>query len=372
MAEATSAVEEAIRLSPKEASYYDNLAAMQPFSASDNYLTALEGMAAEAASLSAVNRMHLHFALAKANEHLGDPDDAFRQLLAANALKRQQVGYDEAATIAQMDPHPRTVHAHVHEGARRRGGPVATSDIHHRNAPFGHDTDRADIGKPSRNIRVRRTHPVRADSRRHRPRDAESAAVSGVGAGPCRPTSFTIWERAILRSCCPERRAQDELSTRCRQTFSMPDSSIWRRLTPIIHAIRDPLDTCVSCFSVHFTKGQLHTYDLAEFGRYYRHYQELMAHWRNVLPAGRILDVLYEELVDDLEGVARRIVARCGLPWDPRCLDFHRNTRPIRTASATQVRRPNIGVQLDVGADTGISLAHCSLRWPRGGCVHAA
>ncbi|HTR00723.1 MAG TPA: sulfotransferase, partial [Candidatus Acidoferrum sp.] len=54
----------------------------------------------------------------------------------------------------------------------------------------------------------------------------------------------------------------------------------------------------------------------------------------------RIFDVRYEELVDDLEGVARRIVARCGLAWDPRCLDFHRNTRAVRTASAMQVRRP--------------------------------
>jgi hypothetical protein len=108
----------------------------------------------------------------------------------------------------------------------------------------------------------------------------------------------------------------------------------------IIHAIRDPVDTCVSCFSVHFTKGQLHTYDLAELGRYYRQYQELMAHWHSVLPPGRVMDVRYEVLVDDLEGVARRIIARCDLPWDPRCLEFHRNERPVRTASAMQVRKP--------------------------------
>jgi hypothetical protein len=65
-----------------------------------------------------------------------------------------------------------------------------------------------------------------------------------------------------------------------------------------------------------------------------------MAHWHQVLPPGRIMDVRYEELVGDPEGVARRIVDHCGLPWDPRCLDFHRNGRPVRTASATQVRKP--------------------------------
>jgi hypothetical protein len=108
----------------------------------------------------------------------------------------------------------------------------------------------------------------------------------------------------------------------------------------IIHAVRDPVDTCVSCFSKLFGEPQNHTYDLAELGRYYRGYQALMRHWHRVLPHGRILDVRYEDTVADLEGTARRIVAHCGLPWDPRCLEFHRTERPVRTASATQVRQP--------------------------------
>jgi hypothetical protein len=65
-----------------------------------------------------------------------------------------------------------------------------------------------------------------------------------------------------------------------------------------------------------------------------------MAHWHDVLPAGRILDVRYEDIVSDLEGQARRIVAHCGLDWDPRCLAFHDTERTVRTASAAQVRQP--------------------------------
>ena len=65
-----------------------------------------------------------------------------------------------------------------------------------------------------------------------------------------------------------------------------------------------------------------------------------MAHWHHVLPPGRILDVRYEDVVADLEGQARRIIAHCGLDWDPRCLAFHQTERPVRTASATQVRQP--------------------------------
>jgi len=65
-----------------------------------------------------------------------------------------------------------------------------------------------------------------------------------------------------------------------------------------------------------------------------------MAHWRRMLPAQSILDVRYEDIIRDLEGQARRIIAYCGLPWDPRCLAFHKTDRPVRTASATQVRQP--------------------------------
>ena len=108
----------------------------------------------------------------------------------------------------------------------------------------------------------------------------------------------------------------------------------------VIHTLRDPVDTCVSCFSKLFSAQQNHTYDLGELGRYYKRYERLMAHWRRVLPPGRILDVRYEEVVADLDSAARRIIAHCALPWDERCLSFHETGRPVRTASATQVRKP--------------------------------
>jgi len=108
----------------------------------------------------------------------------------------------------------------------------------------------------------------------------------------------------------------------------------------IIHTVRDPVDTCISCFSKLFTAEQNHTYDLGELGRYYRRYERLMAHWRRVLPKGRMLEVRYEDVVADLDGQARRIIEYCGLPWDDRCLAFHETDRPVRTASATQVRQP--------------------------------
>ena len=108
----------------------------------------------------------------------------------------------------------------------------------------------------------------------------------------------------------------------------------------IIHCMRDPLDTCFSCFSTLFTGRQDFAYDLTETGHYYRAYAELMDHWHSVLPPGVMLDVRYEDVVADLEGNARRILAFCDLPWSDTVLDFHKTPRTIRTASYLQARQP--------------------------------
>jgi tetratricopeptide (TPR) repeat protein len=109
----------------------------------------------------------------------------------------------------------------------------------------------------------------------------------------------------------------------------------------IVHAMRDPMDSCFSCFSRLFIADNLgYSYNLGAVGRYWVSYHELMQHWHAVLPPGRILDVPYESMVTDFENQARRIVEYLGLPWDDRCLGFHENRRVVKTASVAQVRRP--------------------------------
>jgi tetratricopeptide (TPR) repeat protein len=103
----------------------------------------------------------------------------------------------------------------------------------------------------------------------------------------------------------------------------------------IVHCRRDPRDVCLSCFQQDFTDWTL---NLEELAIYYRQYERLMAHWRAVLPLP-LLEVAYEELVEDLEGVSRRLVSFGGLEWDERCLAFNRTERKVRTASVQQVRQ---------------------------------
>jgi tetratricopeptide (TPR) repeat protein len=106
----------------------------------------------------------------------------------------------------------------------------------------------------------------------------------------------------------------------------------------IIHSRRDPLDTCLSCYVQKFAPGA-HDYsaDLRHLGMAYNDYLALMEHWRRIgVP---MLEVDYEDLVENQETVTRQIIEYCGLPWDDRCLRFHESGRQVITLSHEQVKR---------------------------------
>jgi tetratricopeptide (TPR) repeat protein len=107
----------------------------------------------------------------------------------------------------------------------------------------------------------------------------------------------------------------------------------------VIHCVRDPRDTCLSCYFTHFADGNGFSFDLGDLAAYYRDYSKLMAHWKQVLPLP-MLEVRYEDVVEDMEGQTRRMLAFLDLPWDARCLNFHETKRHVATASREQVRRP--------------------------------
>ncbi len=107
----------------------------------------------------------------------------------------------------------------------------------------------------------------------------------------------------------------------------------------IIHCSRDPMDTCVSCYTTQLSPVHGFSNHLDDLGFAYGEYRRLMDHWRT-LPGLRMLEVSYEELVADTEAGARRIIDFIGLPWDDRCLRFYENARVVSTASVDQVRRP--------------------------------
>ena len=106
----------------------------------------------------------------------------------------------------------------------------------------------------------------------------------------------------------------------------------------IIHCKRDPIDNCVSIFQQNFTEFHSYSKDFETLGRYYRSYERLMAHWKKVLPI-KIIESSYEDMVEDLEGNARKLIGHLGLEWDDRCLEFQKSERIVQTASRWQVRQ---------------------------------
>jgi tetratricopeptide (TPR) repeat protein len=102
---------------------------------------------------------------------------------------------------------------------------------------------------------------------------------------------------------------------------------------------RHPMDSCYAMYKTLFAAAYPFTYDLDDLCRYYVAWERLMRHWQSVI-GDAWLPVSYEELVLDQEGVSRKIISHCGLPWEARCLEFHRERGAVTTASAVQVRRP--------------------------------
>lgn len=107
----------------------------------------------------------------------------------------------------------------------------------------------------------------------------------------------------------------------------------------IIHCKREPMDTCLSLYKHHFPMSNHHySYNLEELGQYYKLYDDLMSYWHDIAP-GKILDIQYEDLLEDFERGVKDILKYCELPFEEKCLNFQDNQRVVRTASSDQVRQ---------------------------------
>jgi tetratricopeptide (TPR) repeat protein len=338
--EAEDAYLEALRLDPTAAGVYVNLADSRKFAPGDPHLAAMEALAAKPDGLSKSDRMQLDFGLGKAYADLRDHDRSFKHLLAGNAGKRAAIAYDEKASFALFDRIEAVFTGELIK-AKSGGGDLAKMPIFVLGMPRSGTTLVEQILA---------SHPM-VHGAGELP--AFSDVVLAVHGADGRAVPYPDFMPALDAAALKEIGARYVAEVRKlapsgeRVTDKMPSNYYFAGLirlalpnARVIHTMRDPVDTCISCFSKLFSAEQNHTYDLAELGRYYRRYAHLMQHWRAVLPEGSFLDVQYEEVVADLEAQARRIIAYCGLPWDDRCLSFHQTERPVRTASATQVRQP--------------------------------
>jgi tetratricopeptide (TPR) repeat protein len=338
--EARGALERAAQLAPRRAQFHLALALSGRFSAGDPRLAPIEALMRDQASLSDEDRIALHFALGKALADLEQHEPSFRQFLEGNALKRRQTGYNEAATLRLFE-RIKAVFTRELMQEKRGGGDSSRIPVFVVGMPRSGTTLIEQI--------------LASHSKVFGAGELEEFAKAVFSLGQAKGASVTFPEivpalsadelrqlganylDAISAAAGPADRIVDKLPLNF--TFvglihlALPNARI-------ICARRDPIDMCVSCFSTLFGGDQPHTYDLGELGRYYRAFEALMQHWRRVLPEGVLLEVQYEDVVDDLEGQARRMVEYCGLEWEEACLAFHKTRRSVQTASVAQVRQP--------------------------------
>jgi len=339
VAEARCAGEKAIELAPRVGRYYRHLVNVGALDADDPHLAAMESLANDA-SLPTGDKVELHFAIGKAYADLGRPESAFPHLREANALKRRQIVYDEPETLDLF----------------KRIAAVFTAQLLHSKSGYGSPSTVPVfiVGMPRSGTtlveQILASHPkVFGGGELNEFRSAVKNLNAAVGTSVAYPEiAQLLSSEQLYRLGTAYMEAVRAFAAEAeRITDKLPQNFLFLGLihlalphARIIHLRRNPIDTCLSCFSILFAGEHPYAYDLGELGRYYRGYQALMQHWREVLPEGVMLEVQYEEVVANLEQEARRIIAYCGLDWDDACLAFHKTERPVLTASAVQVRQP--------------------------------
>ena len=114
---------------------------------------------------------------------------------------------------------------------------------------------------------------------------------------------------------------------------------IWMLLprSRMIHVVRDPMDTCFSCYTRPLRMPYVTS--MESLGFVYREHERLMAHWKRTLDLP-ILTVQYEDLVANQERITRQIVEFAGLEWNESCLKFWQSKRKAATQSFDQVNKP--------------------------------
>lgn len=271
------------------------------------------------------NRLTLQSALAKAYEDIGEPDKAFACLNSCNSLRRETISYamayrdlDVKQTIATFTP------ARL---SRCSGGCESELPVF----IVGMPRSGSSLVEP-----ILASHPQIHYASEHRDMSRIAATLGSIA------DADTNDLEALGQTYIDTIRHDDAARVIDKAPSNFERLGLIHLMLPkarIIHCHRDPMYTCLSCFKTLFQESSGYSYDLTELGHYYQAYELLMDHWRTALP-GAILDVRYEDVVQDVETMARRLVNFCVLPWDDACLSFHETERPVHTASVAPVRKP--------------------------------
>ncbi|MBK5934917.1 Flp pilus assembly protein TadD [Rhodovulum imhoffii] len=322
----------AIALEPENGEHYRVYAATVKFRPGDPLIAEMEALY-EKPGLSVASRMHLAFALARAQEAVKAHDKVFPYLVTGNALMRRRYPYDIAARRAEVN-----------------GLKAAFSGADLTPSPDAPDFAPIFVtGMPRSGTtlveQILASHPRVGGAGEV---GYFAGAVTGAMAAPKGFLPFADVPDTTLREIA------GNLETRLRalsEAGRVTDKSIQtymvmgavRKILPRAHIVlvrRDPRDTLFSIYKNMFAEGtHRYAYDLRDLGHYYRLFEEMVGFWRAVLPGG-FHEIQYEDLIAAPEVETRKLIAACGLPWEDACLSFHETDRRVSTLSVYQVRQP--------------------------------
>ncbi|UJD96961.1 tetratricopeptide repeat protein (plasmid) [Lelliottia amnigena] len=330
---ATAAFEQALKRFPDSARIVAARCDNKFYRAGDPDIDVMESALVSEPTPPLNEKMMLHFSLGKAWLDVSDSERAFFHLNQGNALKRASFHYDAAQTRAWVN------------NIAEIFTPALMAQFN--NAGTASERSVFVVGMPRSGTtlveQILASHPGVYGAGELRALDR---AVARAGRFP---DDVPRWNNADFARIGTDYLEQvSHLAPEALRVIDkLPANFFYAGLIPlllpgarIIHCRRNPVDTCLSCYSKLFAGEQTFAYQLDELGQFYRDYEALMAHFRQILPADSFIEVDYETVVDDLEGQARRLIDFIALPWDDACLTFHETRRIVRTASVAQVRQP--------------------------------
>jgi Flp pilus assembly protein TadD len=334
MAEAARCFHRAIALDRNQAKAYFGLSMLPGTRFTEDEIGAMHA-AASRERTSADDRIYLAFALGRHFERARAFDPAFARFADGNRLLRERYPYDIRADESLADAiiaateRVATARAQAAAGASDRtpifvlGMPRSgTSLVEQVLASHSQIWGGGELAVFGRAVRQ---NAFAMDAAALRDLVADPASLARIAADYLAEVRAAEFDRPYFTDKTPQSFFYIGLIA-----AAMPGAKI-------VHVKRDPLDTCLSCFTSLFGLRQRFSNDLADIGRYYEIYRRLMAHWHARMP-GVIIDVEYEACIGGLEETVRHLLERLGLPFEHACLTFHQTNRPVTTHSAAQVR----------------------------------
>lgn len=295
--------------------------------------------------LSDLSRKEIHFALSKGMESCSEYELAIQHLNAANALVRADTPYKTADTSSKFNMLKKTYsqsnlaslvgYSELGEGlvfilGMPRSGTSLVEQIVSSHSNVHGAGELSFIGKMWEKLGS----------------NTEYKYHSGLIKSP--QSKIDEYAQAYLEQIKTIQYEETVLTDKMPHNFQFIGLiSVLFPKAKIIHCKRNPIANCLSIYKANFNVSHGYAFSQKELAEYHNLYEDLMEHWRQVLP-GKFYEIKYEDLTTNQEEETRKLIEYCGLEWEDACLDFHKNKRAVKTASAYQVRQKMHNKSIDL------------------------